>query len=205
MPSHMLLAGHETKLESDSPATESDLRRAYFAQSGEFIVRYGVSFERVLEHLEEARTHHSRSSAPGIRNIDDLVHAVACVDGLDLAWWDLTEEYERALVRACGQLLEPADAIIFVRRLLADLRREVGGVLSLRTFDGSCSLRRWLGDRIMGRMNRSGAEFHFNRRPALDQPPLLEGHIIAGDVIWRRTADPRPDDDRPRIRPRRQA
>ncbi len=207
MSSPMLIAGREHDTANDPPATQSELRRAYFAHAGEVAARYEVRFERVVEHLEEARTHHSHSSMPGVRQIDDLVHVVACIDGVDVAWWDLTEQHERALVRACRQWLEPTDAIVLVRRLIADLRRDDVGVQSLRGFDGTCTLRRWLGDRIMGRMNLCGVGFHLSRGPAPHPPrvSLLEGHFIAGNVIWRRTADPPPTDDPPRVRPCRQA
>ena len=97
---------------------------------------------------------------------------------------------------------------MLVRRLLADLRREEAGVQSLRSFGGGTSMRRWLGDRLMGRMNRSGVEFHVNRRAEaeISRPSsitLLDGHFIAGNVIWHRM--PRPLDDGRPARPRQHA
>ncbi|MHC4317982.1 MAG: hypothetical protein ACYTE6_05420 [Planctomycetota bacterium] len=154
------------------PQTAPELRRAYFAQAGETATRYGVRFERVLDHLDVLRLQHPQQSIPVVRYFDDLIHAVACLDDVDLAWRDLGERHERALIRACRHWLEATDAIVFVRRLLAGLRRDgQPGVQTLRTFDGSCSLRRWLGDRIVGALNRSGSLLRPVRPPDLDQAP----------------------------------
>jgi hypothetical protein len=156
------------------PQTASDLRRAYFAHAGEIAMRYGVRFERVLDHLDGLRGEHAQQSIPVVRHLDDLIHAVACLEGVDLAWRDLGERHERALIRACRHWLEATDAIVFVRRLLAGLglrRDRQPGVQTLRSFDGSCSLRRWLGDRIVGALNRSGSGLRPVRPPDLDQAP----------------------------------
>jgi hypothetical protein len=135
-------------------------------------MRYGVRFERLLGHLEDLCAEQPHRATAGIGHIDDLVHAVACIDGDDLAWRDLVEQHERALVRACRQWLDATDAIVFVRRLVAQLRRnEQTGVRSLRSFDGTNSLRRWLGDRIVGALNRSGVGLQPSRPPDLDQAP----------------------------------
>ncbi|MHC4220520.1 MAG: hypothetical protein ACYSU7_18940 [Planctomycetota bacterium] len=156
------------------PQTASDLRRAYFAQAGEIAMRYGVRFERVLDHLVVVRPGHFQHAIPVVRYLDDLIHAVACLDGVDLAWRDLSERHERALIRACRHWLDATDAIVFVRRLLAGLRGDQEPDLqTLRSFDGSCSLRRWLGDRIVGALNRSGAGLRPVRPPDLDQTPEL--------------------------------
>ena len=151
-------ATRDEEPERDGLYTESDLRRAYFAHAAEIAVRYSVTVDRVLRHLECALAHHSSRSVPAVRHMDDLVHAAACVDGYDIAWRDLVDRYERPLVRACRQWLEATDAIVFVRRLLAELRRdEPTGIRSLRSFDGSCTLRRWLGDRVFGGLSVGGA------------------------------------------------
>jgi hypothetical protein len=179
----------------------ADLRRAYFAQAGDIARRYGVDFDQVIDHVHAARANHARGGVPDIRHMDDLVHAVACVADRDLAWWDLTEEHELALVRMTRQWLEPTDSIVFVRRLLAALRREDDDLLSLRRFDGVREMRRWLADRIVGRMNTVGGGLVLNassdvRSPgrAADggqRPPvrrrLLDGHVLEGNVIWRQT------------------
>jgi hypothetical protein len=166
------------------PQTASELRRAYFAQSGEIAMRYGVRFERVLDHLDELRGVHPQHSIPVVRYLDDLIHAVACVDDVDLAWRDLADRHERALIRACRHWLDATDAIVFVRRLLAGLRRDRElEVQKLRSFDGSCSLRRWLGDRIVGALNRSGSGLRPVRPPDLDQPP--EAPVADGPLFLR--------------------
>jgi len=180
---------------------ESELRRAYFAQAGDTVARYGVGFDDVLAHLRATRANHMHATLPVVRHIDDLVHAVACVGAVDLAWWDLTEQYERALVRACRQWLEATEAIVFVRRLFCALRRDDDDIQSLRGFDGTRTMRRWLGDRIVGRMNTEGTGFALSNAAlegtatgAFDcdygvriHRPLLDGNIVEGNVIWRPT------------------
>ncbi len=181
---------------------EATLRRAYFAQAGETASRYGVSFDDVMSHLRATRANHTHTALPVVRHIEDLVHAVACVGTIDLAWWDLSEQYERALVRACRQWLEATEAIVFVRRLFCGLRRDDDGEIQpLRGFDGTRTMRRWLGDRIVGRMNTEGTGFALSNA-ALEgtatgvfdcdygtriHRPLVDGHIVAGNVIWSST------------------
>ncbi len=201
MPSKMRTARREHKAARCCRTDESTLRRAYFAQAGDTAARYGVGFDDVLAHLRATRANHVRATLPAVRHTDDLVHAVACVGAIDLAWWDLTEQYERALVRACRQWLEATEAIVFVRRLFCALRRDDDDVQSLRGFDGTRTMRRWLGDRIVGRMNTEGAGFALSTAAlegtatgAFDcdygariHRPLLDGNIVEGNVIWRPT------------------
>ncbi len=209
MPSQMRTARREHNAARCFRKDESELRRAYFAQAGDPAARYGISFDDVFSHLIATRANHTHASLPPVRHIDDLVHAIACVGNVDLAWWDLTEQYERTLVRACRQWLEATDAIVFVRRLFCGLRRDDDDIQSLRGFDGTRTMRRWLGDRIVGRMNTEGTGFALSTA-ALEgtatgvfdcdygtriHRPLLDGHIVEGNVIWRpthpvATADP---------------
>jgi hypothetical protein len=138
----------------------SQLRRAYFAEAGDIALRYGVALDRLDRHVCEARVLEPSMTVLPIRHVEDLIQAVACVDGADLAWWDLVEHHERALIRACRERLEAADAIIFVRRSYAELRRRSQTAFdrrfpSLRSFVGTCSLRRWLHERIPGGLHRS--------------------------------------------------
>ena len=171
MPSNMTSTLGDVEQPPCFPQTASELRRAYFAQAGEIATRYGVRFERLLDHLDVLRLRHRQQSIPVVRYLDDLIQAVACLDGVDMAWRDLGERHERALIRACRHWLDATDAIVFVRRLLAGLRRDrQPGVQTLRNFDGSCSLRRWLGDRIVGALNRSGSGLRPVRPADLDQP-----------------------------------
>ena len=183
MPSETRTARRDNISIRSCRADESELCRTYFAHAGDYAVRYGVGFDQVLAHVYAARTGRRRRALPRVRYIDDLVHAVACVDDVDLAWWDLTEQHERALMRVCRQWLEPTDAIVFVRRLFTALRRDDVDVRSLRAFDGTRTLRQWLGDRIVDRMKRQHA---VGPDPRLGDC-LLDGHILEGNVFWWRT------------------
>src|SRR5262245_43497381 len=140
-------------------ATQSDPRPAYFSQAGAAAARYGVNFERVLAHLRAARARHPHLAIPVMNHMDDLVHAVACVDGNDPAWRDLVDAYERGLIRACRDWMEATDAIVLVRRLFAELRRQLPGLQPLSSYDGTCPLRKWLADRVIGRLNQVDGGF----------------------------------------------
>ncbi len=157
MPSETRTARRENTLTRSYRTDVSELCRTYFAHAGENAMRYGVGFDEVLAHLYATCASRRHRSLPRVRYIDDLVHAVACVADVDLAWWDLTEQHERALIRICRQWLEPTDAIVFVRRLLTALRRDDGDGRSLRTFNGTRKMRQWLGDRIIDRMKQQHA------------------------------------------------
>ncbi len=201
MPSKMRTARREHNAARCCRTDESVLRRAYFAQAGDTASRYGIGFDDVLRHLRATRANHTHATLPVVRHIDDLVHAVACVGAVDLAWWDLTEQFEPALIRACRQWLDATEAIVFVRRLFCALRRGDDEIQSLRCFDGTRTMRRWLGDRIVGRMNTEGTGFALssaalegNATGVFDcdygiriHRPLLDGHIVEGNVIWRST------------------
>jgi hypothetical protein len=177
-------------------ATDAELRQAYFSQAGLIAARYGVRFERVLEHLRAARARHPHLAIPVLAHMDDLVHAVACVDGCDLAWRDLGDAHERGLIRACREWMDGTDAIVLVRRLFAELRHQVPGIQPLQTYDGTCPLRKWLGDRVIGRLNqveggfarprehRNGLKYASARRPGEGRRRLAEGHFLEGDIIW---------------------
>ncbi len=138
------------------------LRWAYFAHARESVGRYGIAFDRVLLHLWHARRLRRRVPLRAIANIDDLVHAVACVDEMGSAWADLVDRYEAGLIRSSRAVLRGPDAIVFVRRLIAELRRRntdsPGQALpSLRSYLGTRPLRRWLTDRATGWLNRAGS------------------------------------------------
>lgn len=130
------------------------LRAAFFAQAGESAFRYHIDFERVLAHLWKARSAHRRLFLQSVKYIDDVVHAIACIDDVGLAWADLGERYERALLRRCRGGQDEIEATIFVRRLFAQLRRRSRDdsfpalVPSLRSYGGNRPLRNWLADRL---------------------------------------------------------
>lgn len=136
------------------------LREAYFAEARCSAARYGLSFDRLLVHLWEARRLRRRVRIGSIVYVDDLVHAVACVNEVALAWADLAQRYEAALIHACRRSLEEPDAVIVVRRLFGDLRsrnRDWGdrGLPSLRGYMATRPLKRWLTDRAMGGLKGS--------------------------------------------------
>ncbi len=196
MPSKTRTARCDRTATGSCRSDVSELCRTYFASAGDYAVRYGVGFDQVLAHLSAGRASPRRRTLPRVRYIDDLVHAVACVGDIDLAWWDLTDQHERALIRVCRQWLEPTDAILVVRRLMTALRRDDDDVRSLRTFDGTHTLRHWLGDRIVDRIKQQHAAEPCPAgapgEAAGHGPPLahclVDGHVLEGNVIWRPTA-----------------
>lgn len=136
----------------------SKLRRAYFAHAGELAMRYGVTFDRVAQHVHSGWSREPALIIKGIRYTQDLVHAVACVDNVGLAWSDVADHHERMLIRACRDRLDETDAILMVRRLFVELRRTstVGSDapgMSLRGYIGTCSLRGWLCRCLTDKMN----------------------------------------------------
>ena len=135
------------------------LRRAYFADGGQSASRYGIGFDRVLEHLWETRDGQRHRPLRRVRHVDDLIHAVACIDELGNAWTDLTECYERPLVRKCSFQLGQTSSIIAVRRLFTELQRHSASgrgasLPSLRAYRGSQPLRGWLADRLVAMQTR---------------------------------------------------
>ena len=162
------------------------LRWAYFAHARESAGRYGIAFDRVVLHLWHARRLRRRVLLRAIANIDDLVHAVACVDEVGSAWADLVDRYEAGLIRSSRAVLTGPDAIVFVRRLIAELRRRntdsPGQALpSLRSYLGTRPLRRWLTDRATGWLNRAGSPgYRFERPPGLiGEPGPSDGAVDA--------------------------
>ncbi|MHC4447185.1 MAG: hypothetical protein ACYSXF_05310 [Planctomycetota bacterium] len=121
------------------------------------MTRQGVAQVR---DVWEARRLRRRVLIGSIVYVDDLVHAVACVDEVALAWADLTQRYEAAVIHACRRSLEEPDAVIFVRRLFGDLRRRNRGGgdrgrPSLRGYMATRPLKRWLTDRAVGGLTGS--------------------------------------------------
>jgi hypothetical protein len=148
------------------------LRLAFFAQAGEFANRYHVRFERVLEHVWDARRWNRRLLLRAVTNMDDLVHAIACIDEVGLAWSDLAERYERTLIRRCRGGQDEIEATVFVRRLFADVRRRnrepfVINLPSLRGYAGTRPLRTWLADRLNAARMRQEWMINIPRAPAI--------------------------------------
>ena len=125
-------------------------------------MRYAVPFDRVETHVEDAARLGVTVPMKRVRYVDDLLHAIACVDNAPLAWSDLVDQQERMLIRACRQRLEETEAILQVRRLFVELRRgtassdaaEDAGGPSLRRYLGDLSLRGWLCRRLIEQIER---------------------------------------------------
>jgi hypothetical protein len=127
------------------------LRMNYFSHGGHLGARYGVSVDRLVRHVVDGFARRGLVPAAPLRHVADLIHAAACVDRSVLAWSDLHERHEGALVRLLIPMAGDAEALLIVRRMLADLRAgtcsAVGGARgpSLRDYLGRPSLRHWLG------------------------------------------------------------
>jgi hypothetical protein len=163
-----------------------ELRAAFFAQGAERAIRYGTTFEQVLWHVRESEAAGLQSRPPRVRYFEDLIHALACSSGVDFAWRDLHDQHERALIRMCRERMGPDDALVFVRRLFARLRRgrrdmATGRMLSLRSYDGSCSLRHWLRDRVLDAFDEEPARGRVRTRiPADHVPEAARSRVRAG-------------------------
>lgn len=136
----------------------SQLRRAYFAQASQAVARYNIMFDRVVMHVKPMWDAEPRNTKD-IRYADDLVQAIACIDGKSVAWADLVEQHERILIRASRDRFEEADSILLVRRMFVDLKRcsksaSCESQLSLCNYYGTSSLRSWLCRCLAQAMNK---------------------------------------------------
>lgn len=125
----------------------SNLRRRYFSHAAESAARYGVSFDRIVQHLWDVR--HRRLHIPlrSIVCVDDLVHVVGCLDQCARAWHDLIDLYEPWLVRQHRCAVGPCTALLEVRQFFIELRRDVyvdTADVSLHDYLGIEPLRFWL-------------------------------------------------------------
>jgi len=99
------------------------LRRRYFANGADSAARYGISFDRITQHLWDLRRRHPLLPLRSIVHLDDLVFAVACIDEHHSAWHDLVEQYEPWLVRRLRRSMETPSAVLAVRQLFLELHR----------------------------------------------------------------------------------
>jgi len=162
----------------------SRIRRAFFATAAEVAARYGVDGDRVIVHLWELRQHNPRFRLSQVNCLDDLVHAIACVDESILAWAELNSLHERGLVRRCRLPNDEIASTMMIRRLFAELRRRhrlpSGPTCpSLRDYIGDRPLRNWLNDRLNALRARE-----LQKARVLGAPP---GHHHEPRV-WRREA-----------------
>ncbi len=139
-----------------TPGAIDGLRRRFFAEAGAVAARYGIEFERVLTHLTDLD---AGRSIDRVEHLADLVHAVACVDEVGIAWADLSEHYEQVLVQGVEGRLGRPDAVLLVRRLLVDLRHAArgarfAGMIPLQRYNGHTSLAKWLAVRLAARFSQ---------------------------------------------------
>jgi hypothetical protein len=103
-----------------------------------------------------------------IRHLEDLIHVIACIEGINLAWVDLAEQYERALIRQCRGSHDEVAAVMLVRRLFIELRRTMrddpaGTAPGFAGFSGQQPLGAWLCERLNAFRTRE-ALMHVQRR-----------------------------------------
>ena len=164
------------------------------AADRESAARYGVSFNDLMRHLWVARRTNTRLLARCVVYVDDLVHAIACARNVPLAWSDLADRYERALIRRCRPGHDEISATIVVRRLFADLRRrnlkppDIKRP-SLHCYAGTRALRAWLADRLQAIQMQElvAASDSMTRRPIAMSAC---GGGAAGSGHWQRVGQP---------------
>ena len=118
-----------------------ELHTAFFGQAAESATRYGIGFDALVQHLWEVRRGRGRVRLRTVRHLDDLVHAVACLDDISQAWADLVDRYESVLVRRCAVRVGEMRAILLARRTLAGLRNRGAEAGGLALYAGERPLR----------------------------------------------------------------
>lgn len=174
--------------EARSPRTNAltQLRHTYFSRCAACAARYHVSFEDIVRHLWQARTIQSRINLRRIGYLEDLVHAIGCIQHISTAWCDLSEQNERMLVRQCLSHLEDSESIVFVRRYLTELRQQntTGKKyrIDLQGFIGDRPLHLWLYERMMETLI-SGVAVHQSRRSKFRQTSRFTLSPVQGLAI----------------------
>lgn len=140
----------DRRISVDEARDRDVMRRRFFAEARETASRYGVAFDRVMQHMDDLPA--DRPSSASARHLADLSLVVACVDGTTDAWLDLALMHERGLTRRLASLIGEHDALVLTRRWLVDLRRRTidGLAGGLAEYHGEQSLRHWLGRRLVG-------------------------------------------------------
>ncbi len=108
------------------------LRTEWFVRqgAGASATRLEIGFDDLLEHLEEAfdldllHTQALREAAISriIENLDDLLLAIACVRGGNVAWVELEQDIGPLLARMCELRIDQADAMLHASRFLRAVR-----------------------------------------------------------------------------------
>lgn len=169
----MTLRGNGRNARKQSVQTQCvKTRQALFAQLALAPDRLtlGATVERIEQRLAEAHRLAKRRwpvAQPESLAIADAALATACLDKRPGAWETLANENELTLIAAAMWLLDEEQAIITVRRLLAELRKasgKGGSAMGLRLYRGDRPLREWLLERLTGRIAvgvlASGAKAH---------------------------------------------
>jgi hypothetical protein len=139
----------------------NDLRRAVFgclsADDSRWTAGLGVDAERMARHLVEAWPPRRRARLRiSELHLADVALAVACIDTLPGAWARLIERHEPVLVQAAEQQQTPTQAVVTVRRMFIEMRRDSApgcrGTLSLARYCADTSIEAWLLERLTGRL-----------------------------------------------------
>lgn len=171
---------------------ESSIREAYFAIASWVALRYDVQIDDVIGHLQRAGVHNATRPAAAVQYVEDVVLAVAACQGNRQAWLDAAQIFDLTLVRACTLRLPEQDAVMYVRRFLADLEVETldpsgctaaldgdgfedephEGDGGLRAYAGLRPLRVWLTDRLLARLEREVPAMRVHLGGADEAQPL---------------------------------
>lgn len=144
----------------------NELRRAVFGCLAEEDARWaghlGVDAERLAAHLVEAwpARRRARMSVSDL-HVADVALAVSCIENRAGAWSRLIETHEPVLVQTAEQHQTPTQAVVTVRRMFIEMRRDSApggrGSLSLARYCGDRSIESWLLERLSGRLVVSAA------------------------------------------------
>ena len=177
----------------DPEELESSIREAYFAIASWVAIRYDVKIDEVIEHLRRAGVHSAARPGSAVHYVEDIVLAVAGCNGNAQAWTDAAQIFDLTLVRACSLRLPEQDAVVYVRRFLADLERETldqeiiptrpedstyddepaEGDGGLRAYAGLRPLRVWLTDRLLAQLEREVPSMRVRLEPTDSVDTLL--------------------------------
>ncbi|MCA9285061.1 MAG: hypothetical protein KDA22_07605 [Phycisphaerales bacterium] len=157
------------RLRVDPADMQQLLRREFFSRAGAAAARYGVSPDRLVRHALRLRADTPFRAARLLSHLEDLTHAIACIDDCPLAWSDLVEMHELVLIHVCADRLGEAEGIVHVRRWMASLRRGTAATRgtaasaavgadgadphcsdpSMHAYTAQRPLRHWLAERAM--------------------------------------------------------
>lgn len=159
--------------------------RGFFAESGSVALRYGVTPEQILLHLDSAGAVSQSTAVRQLHWVEDLAVAAACSDGHPRAWLDAFQHFQSVLLRAARIRLSEAESEVFVQRFWTDLEEETSKRRldrsqrrsdrpALQDYMGTRPLRTWLIDRVLGRLETESAAGTWvpHRRAQTSSTPL---------------------------------